>query len=61
MKKYLPISLLLLGILLASGLQSCNSKKNAAEKEERIRQEKLRQGDADKVRFEKSLPDEVTE
>lgn len=50
-----------MGIVFSAGLQSCNSKKNAAEKEERIRQEKLRQGDADKARFEKSLPDEDTE
>lgn len=50
-----------MGVVLATGLQSCNSKRDAAEKEERIRQEKLRQGDADKARFEKSLPDEATE
>ncbi len=60
MKRYFPLLVLLIGFIAVVSISACNSQRKAAEKEEQIRQEKLRQGDQDKARFEKSLP-EATE
>jgi len=59
MKKYFPLLILLVGFLTLMTISSCNSKRKAAEKEAQLREEKLRQGDEDKAKFEKSLPAEV--
>lgn len=59
MKKYFPLLLLLIAFLTLTGISACNSQKKAAEKEAQLREEKLKQGDADKAKFEKSLPADV--
>ena len=59
MKKYFPLLILLLGFLTLASISACNSQKKAAEKEAQLREQKLKQGDADKAKFEKSLPADV--
>jgi len=59
MKKYFPLLILLLGFLALVSISACNSQKKAAEKEAQLREEKLKQGDIDKAKFEKSLPADV--
>lgn len=59
MKKYFPLLILLLGFLALVSISACNSQKKAADKEAQLREEKLKQGDIDKAKFEKSLPADV--
>lgn len=59
MKKYFPLLILLAGFLTLVSISACNSQKKAAEKEAQLREEKLKQGDIDKAKFEKSLPADV--
>jgi len=46
----------LLGFLTLASISAYNSQKKAAEKKAQLHEEKLRQGDIDKAKFEKSLP-----
>ena len=63
MKKFIPLLILLLGLLAVAGMSSCNSKKKAAEREAAYREEKMRQLDKDKKTFEKTIKadEEATE
>jgi len=56
MKRYFSLIVLLASFTLLIGGTACNSKKKAADKEARERQEKLDKADQDKRRFEQSLP-----
>lgn len=61
MKRYIPYFLLLLGMAVLIGLSSCNSQKKAAAAEAAKTEQKLEQGDRDKVKFEQALPATQTE
>lgn len=54
MKRFFPLLLLAAGMLMLVAISSCNSKKKAAEQKQL--EQKYRQGDQDKVRFQNSLP-----